>query len=86
LRFEARGVLEQMNNALRYNSGLAASRARNDQQRADAVINRPKLFRVEQHARIQDAGVRIQDSGKTQIRSESYPFLRNQATTFRLAS
>jgi len=77
-------MLEQMNNSLRYYSGLAAARTRNHQQRPVAVLNRPKLFRIEQHARIQDAGVRIQDSGKTRIRLESYPFLMNQATTFRL--
>jgi len=77
-------MLEQMNNSLRYYSGLAAARTRNHQQRPVAVLNRPKLFRIEQHARIQDAGVRIQDSGKIRIRLESYPFLMNQATTFRL--
>jgi hypothetical protein len=48
------------------------------------MLNRPKLFRIEQHARIQDAEVRTQDSGKIRIRLESYPFLINKATTFRL--
>ena len=77
-------MLEQMNDSLGYYSGLAAARARDDQQRPVAVLNRPKLFRIEQHARIQRAGVRIQDSWKIRIRLESYPFLMNQATTFRL--
>ena len=44
---------EQMNDSLRYYSGLAAARTRNDQQRPVAMLNRPKLFRIEQHARIQ---------------------------------
>jgi hypothetical protein len=77
-------MLEQMNDPLRYHSGLAAARTRNDQQRPVAMLNRPKLFRIEQHAGIQDAGVRIQDSGKIRIPLESYPFFMNQATTFRL--
>ena len=47
LRFEPRGVLEQMDNTLRDDSGLAASRARNDEQRSFAVFNRPELFRIE---------------------------------------
>ena len=77
-------MLEQMNNSLCYHSGLAAARARNNEQRPVAMLNRPKLFRIEQHARIQGAGVRNQESGIIRIRLESYPFLINQATTFLL--
>ena len=77
-------MLEQMNDSLCYYSGLAAARTRNDEQRPVAMLNRAKLFRIEQHARIQGAGVSIQDPGKVRIRLESYPFLMNQATTFRL--
>jgi len=53
-------VLEQMDNPLRDNTGLTASRARDDEQRPVAMFNRPKLFRVEQHARNQESGYRIQ--------------------------
>ena len=78
-------MLEQMNDSLRYDPGLAASRARNDQQRPIAMLKCPELFRVEQHARIREARAGIRDSGKFQIRPESYPILRIQATTFPFA-
>jgi hypothetical protein len=60
LGFKWGGVLEQMDNPLRDNTGLAASRARDDEQRPVAMFNCPKLFRVEQHVRNQESGYRIQ--------------------------
>ena len=47
LRPKPRGVLEQMDNTLRDDSRLAASRPGNDEQRPIAVFNCRELFRVE---------------------------------------
>lgn len=43
----APGRARGMDNTVRNNSRLAASRARNDEQRSFTVFNRPKLFRIE---------------------------------------
>jgi hypothetical protein len=104
-------MLEQMDNPLCNNTGLATSRARDYEQRSITVFDRPKLFRVElQHK--SKLGLRRQESGSCKARCrcwltgscwkrefgmqraaqvvflesripnpESYPFLRNQATT-----
>jgi hypothetical protein len=83
MRFKSGGVLEQMDNPLGNDTGLAASRARNNEQRSIAVFNRPQLFRVELQHECK-SGVRIQRSGFRQnpkIRDRDLGFREKQPRT-----
>jgi hypothetical protein len=81
LRFKSGDVFEQMDNPLGNDTGLAASRARNNEQRSIAVFNRPQLFRVElQHE--YKSGFRIQGKPPAHsFASRIWFSWRNQGTT-----